>query len=381
VLLTLHSGTSEGAPARDKAPSVLPFFPVNVVWQLALGAPPDGAPTRDDERLFVPLRTGSLVAISARNGSLLWTARLDAQGPIAADGTRLFVPTDGALEALDPATGEALWRAPLASGPVAGVSAIAGWVFLLHEDGTLEARRAATGERIWQRSTPAPVTAGPHVMAEFLFVGMSDGTAGAFRVTDGERVWVTRVEGAPSALTASPERLYFGTRSKFFYCLETRSGRIDWRWRIGAEIVGAPTLDEQHVYLVALDNQIRALDRNNGAQRWRKPLAARPIGSAVHVGASVVPASLAAELRGFAVKDGASQGRYPTSHELAAVPVVIPLPYTRGGEVIVAILADGSTLALQRGVEPAIVPLPALIGTPVALTPARPTPPAPASLH
>ncbi len=377
-LAVLVAGAAAAGEPRNPgrpAPPVPPFFPARVLWQVALGAPASPPAVHDGTQLYVALRTGTVTAWTLDAGLPRWTARLDARGPLATDGARLFVPVDQAIEALAPSDGTALWRTPVPDARVIALAAAANLVVAVLEDGVVQALRPDTGARQWRHALEGPSRAAPVAAGDALFLARTAGEVRAVRASDGELLWTTVVDGDVRGFAAREGRLYFGTTAKAFYCLNATSGKIEWRWRVGAVVVGAPIVDEHHVYLVALDNQVRALDRISGAQRWRKPLAARPIGSPVPTGNGVATAVLAPELAGVAARDGATQGRHPLERELASPPLVVDRPYARGGEVLVLLLSDGLVLALQRRVEPPVVPLAALPGLPVSLTP----PPAPAA--
>ena len=86
--------------------------------------------------------------------------------------------------------------------------------------------------------------------------------------------------GPPNEILALDDRVYVGAKDHFFYCLMARDGRVDWRWRIGGDIVGVATSDENNVYFVAQDNVLRALNRKSGGQQWLRA-AAVPAGVGV----------------------------------------------------------------------------------------------------
>ncbi len=346
-----------------------PFFPARALWQVALGAPALPPAIHDGTQLYVTLRTGTVTAWELDGGVARWTARLDAQGPLATDGSRVFVPVEGALEALAPADGTVLWRRPLPEGRVVGLAVTPELLLAVLDTGAVHALRADTGEPRWERSIDGLGQAAPLIAGQATFLARSNGEVLALRIADGRPLWSASVDGQVTGFAARDGRLYFGTTAKAFYSVEADTGRIAWRWRVGAVVKGAPFVDDRHVYFVALDNQIRALDRLNGAQRWRKPLAARPLGSPVPAGTGLATAVLAPELAGVSARDGVSQGRHPLDRELAAPPLVVDRPFTRGGEILVVLLSDGLVVALQRRVEPPFVPLSALPGLPVPLTP------------
>jgi outer membrane protein assembly factor BamB len=79
-----------------------------------------------------------------------WTATLEEsiEGPLATDGVRLFVATaDGAVSALDLASGAVAWRIP-------GRRGVLGWghglLALREEDGTVWGMEAETGHARWK---------------------------------------------------------------------------------------------------------------------------------------------------------------------------------------------------------------------------------------
>jgi len=148
-----------------------------------------------------------------RQGALLWKATLVekiGESEIlfggAADGERAYFALDnGAVAAIDPATGERKWfRPPPAPSQVEGrrgvtaaLTAVPGAVFVAGQDGTVRAHAAATGEVLWSVDTrrdfdtvnQVPARGGsmgapgPTVAAEMLFVGsgyvgLGNGTPG-----------------------------------------------------------------------------------------------------------------------------------------------------------------------------------------------------------
>ena len=62
-------------------------------------------------------------------------------------------------------------------------------------------------------------------------------------------------------------------------------GRVDWRWRTGGDVIGRPMADDRHVYFVAPDNVLRAMNLVTGGQQWMRPLPLRPAWGATKAGA------------------------------------------------------------------------------------------------
>lgn len=357
-----------------RTPGPVPLFPLRAVWERALDAPAAHPPAHDEGRIYVALKDGTLAALSVEGGAIAWTAGAAADAPPAVDPTGVYVATGERLQALDPATGRLRWQTRLAAPLAVAPAAAGGWLLTALANGEIVARRAATGDVLWRRALGSVARLAPLVAADRVFVGLADGRVASLALLDGTPGWSHPVAGEPTGLAEADGLVYAGATGRFFYAIDARNGRLAWQWRIGAAIVGAPPLDARHVYVAALDNQVRALDRHHGAQRWKRALPSRPIGPPVVVGDSVVPSTLAAELGGLSVRDGASTGRHPLDREVAMPLAAVPLPLARGGDLIAVILADGTVIGLQRRVEPPILPLADVPGASVPLAPAPVTP-------
>jgi hypothetical protein len=59
--------------------------------------------------------------------------------------------------------------------------------------------------------------------------------------------------------------------------LTASKGAVDWRWRLGARVIGAPVTDGERVFVVAVDNVVRGLSRGSGNQRWKYALTTRAL--------------------------------------------------------------------------------------------------------
>jgi outer membrane protein assembly factor BamB len=134
-----------------------------------------GAPTLVGGSVFVGGRDGFLYALDLASGRERWRRTHDGSSWIlstASDGRRLYVGSGSALivQAVDPATGDELWRAPTRGAVFAPLALGGGAVVYADFSGTLQALDAATGRALWQfpmggRSLSAPVVAEGAVFA------------------------------------------------------------------------------------------------------------------------------------------------------------------------------------------------------------------------
>ncbi len=356
------------ATARAQPAPPVPFFPLTVAWDTGLGATPAARPAFASGSAFVALRDRTLVAVDLETGQLRWRVPVAATIAPAADDEFVYAYAGDALVAFARDTGELQWEVALRTAPTAPMVARAGWLFVPAE-GHLLAINGRSGALVWRRDFDSRMGVRPVVDGDRLALGFDDGQVVLVDVTTGATLWAQRLGGAVSGLHMDAERVYAGSRDRFFYCLQTSNGRMAWRWRTGGDVVGAALVDERHVYFVSLDNLMRALDRRHGAQRWHKPIKSRPLGGPVIAGDAVIVAGLTPEVHGFARRDGAPLGPLRTAAEIAAPPHVHPRPLDRGGDLLVVLLADGRLVAARRRIEPPVVPLVVVPGVPVTLTP------------
>jgi hypothetical protein len=109
-----------GATRSEPPPSSL-TLPLGVLWSVTLPAPPATPPAFDDDRTYVALRNGSLVALSNDDGHVIWSVTRDSSTPLAISRTLVVGATRSTIWAADAATGQVQWEtdlgAPVASGP------------------------------------------------------------------------------------------------------------------------------------------------------------------------------------------------------------------------------------------------------------------------
>lgn len=117
----------------------------------------------------------------------LWVTPVDgvaATAPvIGSGGTRLYVGTDaGTLYALDAASGAVVWAAPMGAAVLAPPALANGTLYVPTGDGRVVAVDAATGTTAWEAVAPttAALREQPAVAGGLVFTGAADGWVRAF---------------------------------------------------------------------------------------------------------------------------------------------------------------------------------------------------------
>ena len=267
----------------------------DVVGSASIEYVPQSRPVRLAPRLVWPqwgrtpakLRTESAlvrppyrVAWVFHGGSLL-------EFPPALAYGRLYLPTfDGLLFAIDPGTGNVLWRFDSHRCAWAAPAVSRGLVlqtFLLRpprcvagsdDRGLLVAFDARSGAVRWRRRLPATESS-PLVAGGLVWVADWSGAVTAFDVRTGRRRWRRRLDGTVKSSPAlGGGRLLVGTYSGSLYALDPWTGADLWRRSIRRRVFGSgrfystPAIAHGRVYVGATDGRVYAYGLQSGARRW-----------------------------------------------------------------------------------------------------------------
>ncbi|HTS21799.1 MAG TPA: outer membrane protein assembly factor BamB [Casimicrobiaceae bacterium] len=317
-------------------PGPLPEFTAKanarVNWQVAVGgkASVGFAPAERSDVVYAAASDGALVAVDPATGAQLW--RVNAGKPLSAgvgaDATEIVVGTDkGDVLAFDPG-GKPLWQTKVSS-EVNGPPRVAdGIVVVWSLDGKIYALAQADGARKWvyQRATP-PLTvrrfAGGVVSRGGLFTGTPGGKLLGIDLATGALAWeanVTTPKGATELeriadITSLPvvadrevcAAAYLGRVA----CFDAQRGTLAWSRDFGS-LYGI-TVDNRYLYLTDDKGAIQALDKSTGASVWKQDkLAQRFPGGPVVVGDYLGVVDAEGYLHLLDRNDGALVGRLAT---------------------------------------------------------------------
>lgn len=345
-----HGQIPVTSPPLDPLPTTLPGTvvplsepPSSVWWSVPLPAGANGAPVIAGAHVYVTRLPGTIAAYRTDDGREAWTAELIPEGPLAVDGDLVVVPSTDALHALRGSDGQTVWRAPVGR-LTAPLLAKDGWV-IAASSSKLTALRASDGGQIWSVDT-GPVRERGAILGDLLFVPLATGAVEARALTTGEVKWTRRFSGAPQEPLAIGDRVFVGATDRRFYALDMESGEVEWPYRVGASIRGAPVTDGERVYFVALDHLVRALDYSDGALKWHTGVPFRPFTGPVLVGTTLVISGAVEELRLFPARSGTPVATIPLQQDLAVPPAV---GVVKGTPVVAAVtgsLAESWRLTL-----------------------------------
>jgi outer membrane protein assembly factor BamB len=342
-----------------------PLLPAEPAWTFMLDMPPSADGAMDEERVYVPLKDGTVRAYDRETGMPVWMAPVETTWPPAVGDGGVYLAAREAIRAFDASTGDERWASaldqPLTAPPVWDT----GWLIVSTAADEVLAMRTSDGEVVWRRSVGAtPRHAAARADTALLVLVLEGGRVLALNLRSGEPLWEDALSGTLSAPALAKDRVFIGSTNNFLYAFKAEDGRIAWKWRTGGDVVGAAA-DADTVYVASLDNVLRAVNRGNGNQRWKTQIPTRPSVPPIAFGNIVVLAGVAPQLDVFVGKTGTAQGNYRAASDLQGAPLIDRTlePY----HVAIVVIARDGTMTALRPVQmmmrdppltPLVMPLP-----------------------
>jgi outer membrane protein assembly factor BamB len=197
---------------------------------------------------------------------------------------RLYVATGYAeVLALDPADGKVIWRQKV-TAPVHSPPTVAdGRIFVVTVDNELNALATEDGKRLWSHSG-IPETAGllggasPAVEGEIVLAAYSSGELFALRVENGRALWSDSLAASRSVnavagladIRGRPVidrgRVFAVSHSGRMAAIDLRTGDRVWEQQIASS--HSPWVVGEYVFVLANDNELVCLTRDEGKARW-----------------------------------------------------------------------------------------------------------------
>lgn len=334
--------------------------PLTVRWRYESNVTLNLTPAFDSERIYLPLAGGTIVALKARDGQLLWRSEMGGElsaSPVA-DEAMVYVASEttapdgqprgssGALRAIGREGGVTQWMTPLVK-PLRGALTIAGKrLFAGGSDGRAYAFDKSTGGVLWSIPFSSPFMGQPVANAGRVYFGSEDGNLIALEEATGRVVWRYRTKGAVHGPVAvANDTVFFGSGDGYVYAVTADRGKLKWSKRTGAGVEAVTLASDDTLLAASLDNFAYLLNLK-GTMLWKKLLpgriAAQPL--TLKETALFTPLSSTAAVV-LGLRDGKQLNSLPTGEELtsSASPIIV------GDAVIVT--TEHGLLAFGRPTE------------------------------
>lgn len=286
--------------------------PLKVRWQYRTTQTMVLSPAAHQENVYLPLAGGSLIAISAETGSLIWKAEIggevstaplaDARGVFvatetgAAENSTNFAAATGTVRALSRESGITLWMRTLYR-PLRGAFAQTEQaLFAGSADGRIYAFDKTTGKSLWSKNyLTTGFNSQPVIVDSTLFIGNEDGSVFAINIKNGETLWRYRTRGAVRGSIVSREEVVcFGSADGKVYAADAKTGRELWSKRTGAGVQSLAGNDDA-LLVASLDNFVYLLSLRRGTLLWKRQLPGRITSQPLVHASNVVITSLSSD--------------------------------------------------------------------------------------
>ncbi|MBI1326821.1 MAG: PQQ-binding-like beta-propeller repeat protein [Alphaproteobacteria bacterium] len=213
------------------------------------------------------------------------------------------------------------------------------------------------------RQKNIPLVNAPVVFEGKIFTLDTDAEVRAFAIEDGKKIWAaeTRPEGEdeaviPGGIAYASGRIFVTSGYSEVLSMDAKTGKILWRHALPAPSRSAPTVADDRVYVVTIDNRLQTLSASSGQLQWEYQgimEAAGVIGGASPAvdGGLVVAAFSSGELVALQTQNGAvawADTLAPVTKigGLASLSDIRALPVIEGGTVY-AISFGGKLVAID----------------------------------
>lgn len=123
--------------------------------------------------------------------------------------------------------------------------------------------------RVWERQLPVGFYASPVERYGRIYIGDDNGTFYALDMTNGRILWryktTARIIGTADVKDG---RVVFASANGTVYCLSVETGKPIWRQKLGKPVTGSVTIDGTTVYVGSSDSCFYALKLLNGVPVW-----------------------------------------------------------------------------------------------------------------
>lgn len=256
------------------------------------------------DKVFAASRAGLVMAFDRESGKRLWTfdvrdngtgSLLDGlnfwssetarvSGGVSQGYDKIFIGTEnGDVVALNPDTGELVWRVKVKGEVIASPAAGEGYVLVNTSAGYLFALHPDTGEQRWMHEQESSLlslrgTSEPVVASGGVIFGSGAGKVSVLIADKGVLAWdaaiavpkgatdlsrMVDVDATPIVVDGTVYAIAFNGE---LVALELRTGRVMWKREYAS--FRDMVVEGNSIYLVDSVGKIFAIDRRNGLEQW-----------------------------------------------------------------------------------------------------------------
>jgi outer membrane protein assembly factor BamB len=258
--------------ASGRCVAATPALAHGVVYEAFLNRPPCNSSRSDLD--------GQIVAFDAKTGKIRWLRTIgpSESSPLVANGLVYAGDWRGNVYALDQRTGKTRWTYQTGGKVKGGVAVDGRRLYVGSYDGHVYALDVRTGKELWRASGQERLgSAGtfystPAAAYGRVYIGSTDGKVYSFGARTGDLRWSHStggyVYGSPAVWNL---RVLVGSYSGRFYAFDAATGDIRWQFQANGPISGSATVLGDLVYFSTLKQRTYALNARTGKLVWSFP--------------------------------------------------------------------------------------------------------------
>lgn len=211
----------------------------------------------------------------AFDGTERWQRSLAVTSTPSLVGDTAFVGESTAeraqLRALSAADGSDLWTARFEATSIRGAPAVVdGVVFatatMSSDAGVVAARAVEDGSEVWTTTVDTGLQAAPVVQDGFVYVQANDGRLFALDAGTGDEVWTTQLGDRGATPPAIADDLLVGLVENTLVAIDRESGGRAWEVDIGYTLINGVSVAGERVYVGG--SRLTAVDVRTGESAW-----------------------------------------------------------------------------------------------------------------
>ncbi|MFH0264598.1 outer membrane protein assembly factor BamB [Vibrio rumoiensis] len=211
--------------------------------------------------------------------------------PVYAYGKVFVASRDGEVKALDPETGDTIWKQDLSEkGPArlsGGLTASYDKLYIGTENGEAFALSVEDGSIVWQKKVDGEILAKPLADESLVMFHTSKGSMVALKQDTGDKAWdisnevpnlTLRGDSSPVSVSGG---VFWGMANGRLAAALIQRGQLLWQQPIGTpkgsteidrlvDVDASPLIIGSNLYAVGINGQLVAIDLRSGAPMWKR---------------------------------------------------------------------------------------------------------------
>ena len=233
-------------------------------------------PVVDDGRLYLGDMAGQFFCIDT-SGEKQWTYKTEIEINSSANTYKdlvLFGSQDGALYALDKATGDFKWKHATEDQIQCSITVAKNHAFLAGCDSMLHVIDLDTGKETGNVKLSSPTISTPAADGDTAYFGNEKGTFYSVNVATSETNWTVEDERGGNSIRSSAAiadgHVVFGARNRKLYSYNPQTGDENWSTTLKNKVDSSPVIVKNRVIAASTDGRLYLLNLENGELLWQK---------------------------------------------------------------------------------------------------------------